>query len=220
MQIGKIVSTLGNKFNTKNSNSKQDLTSFGVASNQNMLSKNSTQALKNKYGANVSFDGHHKTVQVKETGKEVIKSAKYYYGSGACVWYTTDTYEGEYDGDAQLIRAEEDKEWQTDKYSAKMDGAKRFSDDTSSMKNAVEKAIKSSSDFIPGSTIIETRKPNTYYSHKGTADVYFSDKYETISRTVIDDKSVNYIVKAPDADIEEPPKPAPRKKSWFERIFG
>lgn len=218
MQIGKIVSAIGNTFNSKNSNSKQDLTSFGVSDNQNMISKNSAQALKNKYGANVSFDGFHKTVNVTEEGEDVVTSRLYLYGSNGNVYFTRTSYSGSSECGVGFIGVEEQKKWVRDKFSAKIDGSANEGIDNDSHDRAIKNAIVNSPDFKDGSTIIEVRKPNMY-SHKARADVYFSDDYETVSRSVVNDTSVNYIVKAPRASIQEPPQPQ-RKKSFLERLFG
>ena len=219
MRVGNIVSLIGNTFN---SNRNKDLVSFGVQERQNnnqnkMISKSAADALKSKYGANVSFDGHHKTVNITEEGHDEVTSRKYLYGSNGSVWHSLDTYQGySYQG-AGFMREEVQKKWVTDQYSAKMDGSRKIGTHKTSQETALTNLITGSQYFKKGSTIQKIRDP--YESnHHTRLDVYFSDDYETVERSVVNDESVNYIVLAPKAKLA--PEPKPQKKSIWDRIFG
>ena len=221
MRVGKIVSLLERSLNLKTFNSKKDIVSFGVQEKQNfvqneLISKTTTDALKNKYGANISFDGHHKTVNVTELGENVVTSRKYLYGSNGCVWSKSDTYQGHTYGGGGFLGEEKTEQWERDQYVAKMDGSNKLGADKHSGEGALLDAIIKSEYFVEGSTIQKIREPYEW-NHHSTSDVYFADEYETVDRSIVDDISVKYIVLAPKAKLANP---LPQRKSLLERIFG
>ena len=108
--------------------------------------------------------------------------------------------------------------WVSEGYTAIVDGTENEGKHMYSAKYALEDAVRNSKYFIENSKIEQIREIKEN-DHKSSPDVYFSDRNETVSRSIINDKSVNYIVFAPNAKLEPLP-PAPKKKSLLQRIFG
>lgn len=206
MQISKIISSIGQKFSLKNSSSKQDLVSFGISANHNgsdeLISKSAAQALKSKYGADISFNGHYKNIQLQEKiNSRMVSKDLYQYGSNGDVRLTSYEDHGFYYNGLTLtnviknytqVPATEKNYWAT------IDGSKKQGYSNLSQQDAITEAIKNSPDHIKKSEIVYMRKPNS----NSFAKVYFADPNEEITASKMDDPSINIIVKAPGSYFE------------------
>ena len=163
----------------------------------------------------VSFDGHHKTVTIREEGRNVCTSKSFLYGSGENVSHSLDYYAGHSYRGADFMHEQKRERWVTDGFEAKMDGSDKIGTDKFSQEKALIDAIIKSKYFMEGSTIQKLREPYGW-RYNTRADVYFSDEYELVDHSVIKDKTVNYLVMAPNAKLAPEPKPKP----FWKKLLG
>lgn len=192
MQIGKIISAIGNTF-TKKSNSKQDLTSFGVANNQNMLSNSTAQALKEKYGANVSFDGQYKVAEIYTKNCDVQID---HYRMGTNGNYADiDVRHGDKPPEPSCYRQYlYSSTKQEECYCAKISGEDANEEGCKTAHDAVISAIKYSDDYMQDvSRITKLNNPNVAGKY-GTAKIYFADPNERIDHSKVNRNTADYIV--------------------------
>ena len=172
MQVGKIISAIGNKFNFR---PKQDLTSFGAQKQ------------------NVSFDGQFKVVEIY--GKEGEGRVDHYMIGTYGNCHEMEVKEGEKAPDpSPYVRFLYSSGSSYKQYSAKISGEEMSGKKSTSESGAVMDAIEMSDEYVEGSSnIVELKQPKITDSF-GTVNVYFADKGEEIDKSKVNKYTANYVV--------------------------
>lgn len=206
MQIQKITNLQRQKSSSAKNDTAQNLTGFGVQNtnepnSEQLISKDSAEAIKNKFLSNISFAGHTENLSIVTDEGPYKIEYRIYYGTSGQFSASSTPKEG--------YKPHKIYEREPITY-AKVDSgptvSRRYANE------AAVDAIRASAAYKYGlGERIEKRSP-VYDTHSGTTqkEVYFTDPGETVYYDDIEDK--DYVVYARGAHNY-------RKKSFWEKIF-
>ena len=171
----------------------------GVTQNYNLrFISEKNQKNSEKSNGNVSFLGVSEGIFAYNKGY-YHKYTDYYYGNSYAVHGATRDPEH---APEPIVGHHDYCNWVSEGYYAIPEGSTEFVFDESSPDKAIEGAIKQSKYYHDGYEIVQVRdnyvkKQSQYFK------VYYASYGDKVSRKVLNDASIHYIVKDPDVTIPE-----------------